>query len=90
MAWTVNDSDAIWKQITPAAESKYKEWVETITGSNRHPRDAARDARCDDFKMLSGTSSGIEQYTIKLNKKERVSFTIEGEIVNVRQVGGHT
>ncbi|CDG89999.1 hypothetical protein [Xenorhabdus bovienii] len=90
MAWEVDDSRATWKQIPPAAERKYEEWVRTITASNRHPRDAAEDVGGCNFKMLGGTSSGIEQYTIRLSKDHRVLFTIEGEIVNVRQVGGHT
>ncbi len=80
--FTVNDSKAEENTMKPAQETKYKQWKKLILAGS-HPKDAAEEIGDSNYETVSGG------YTIRLSQEHRVFFTISGNAVTVKQIGGH-
>lgn len=88
MTWTLNKSKAKFSdELTESDQAKWDTFQNLVHSKHMHPKDAAKSARCDDYKVLSGT-----QYQVRLSQKQRATFTVDEktETVTVLQVGGHT
>ncbi len=80
--YTVNDSNAEENTMKPAQETKYKSWKKLILAGS-HPKEAAEEIGDSHYETVSGG------YTIRLSQEHRVFFTISGNAVTVKQIGGH-
>lgn len=87
MTWTLDKSKAEYAEISNSEQAKFDEWQNAVNNDGTHPKTAAENARCDDYKNLSGN-----EFQIRLGGKNRVVFEVddENEVVTVLQVGGHT
>lgn len=87
MAWRIDKSKAKFSKIEDTEQAKWDEFQNLIHNKQMHPKLAAEQARCADYKVLTGN-----QYQIKLGKKERATFLVDetAQLVTVKQVGGHT
>jgi hypothetical protein len=88
MPWHVDKSKAVFSpELTKSDQDKWDLFQNAIQSKHMHPKDAAKSARCDDYKVLSGN-----QYQVRLSGKMRATFLVDekAELVTVKQVGGHT
>ena len=88
MAWKIDKSKAKFSdELTDSDQKKWDAFQNAIHNKHLHPKEAAKAARCDDYKVLSGS-----QYQIRLSGKMRATFLVDEdkEVVTVKQVGGHT
>ena len=84
MAWTL-DKNGVTPSVTlTSAEQGNLNTFMNAVREGTHPKDAAKSWDSD-YKQLQSN-----QYQIRLSKKNRVTFLLEGEVVKILQVGGHT
>ncbi|MCE5980023.1 RHS repeat-associated core domain-containing protein [Pseudomonas sp. JR33AA] len=87
--WTLDKSNAQFKPsgLTEAEQRSFDTFQNAIHNFGLSPKSAASLVGAADYKQLDKKTS---LYQIRLSKSERVTFTIEGKLANIRQVGGHT
>lgn len=87
--WTLDKSNAQFKPsgLSEAEQRSFDTFQNAIHNFGLSPKNAASLVGAADYKQLDKKSS---LYQIRLSKSERVTFTIEGKLANIRQVGGHT
>ncbi len=91
MAWQVDDTIqrnafALGKHVeVPASSmSKYYEW-RRLVNQGTHPKAAAEQVGDMHYEKLKAS----DFYTIRLSQEHRAVFTLDGQTVKVKQVGGH-
>ncbi|AYA40499.1 hypothetical protein HZS38_08770 [Xenorhabdus nematophila] len=93
MAWEVDDKKAL-KNIDPGlsetALMNYNSWVNNIRNGGLHPKEAAEAIGDANYKRMKGTSKNVQQFEIRLNGSDRVSFILDKDTVYVLQIGGHS
>ena len=87
MPWRIDKSKAKFSTLEKTEQDKWDAFQNAVHSKHMHPKEAAKAARCDDYKVLTGN-----QYQIRLSKGNRATFLVDekAELVTVKQVGGHT
>ena len=89
-----------WKVIAPkpknirsdlseSALNDYQRFVRSIEEQNLHPGIAAQKLGDAKYTRMSGTAKNIHQYEIRIGGKDRVTFLLHKDSVEILQVGGH-
>lgn len=73
--------------LSEAAQRSFDTFQNAIHNFGLSPKNAASLVGGADYKQLDKKTS---LYQIRLSKSERVTFTLEGKLASIRQVGGHT
>ena len=89
-----------WKVIAPkpknirsdlseSAMNDYQLFVKSIEEQNLHPGIAAQKLGDAKYTKMSGTAKNVHQYEIRIGGKDRVTFLLHKDSVEILQVGGH-
>ncbi|PHM65506.1 hypothetical protein [Xenorhabdus sp. KJ12.1] len=96
MVWTVVDDEDALKNInagfSETALMNYNSWVNNIRNKGLHPKKAAEEIGDANYKRMKGTSKNVQQFEIRLNGSDRVSFILDkkNQDIYVTDIGGHS
>ena len=86
--WVLDESKERYKaELTKVEERKFNQFKDRLRGGKTSPKEAADELGDSNHKRID---DNINLFQIRLSQKQRVTFTVQDNVISIRHVGGHT